>query len=478
VRAFFVLLLVALLVGCGSHGTTKPSASAGASPTALHSLPGLEPPHLVVTHPAVDVSPGYVFIAQKGGKAKKGGPVIADNRGRIIWYHQLAAPLQATDFRVQTYRGKPVLTWWEGRISKAGIGRGKYVVYDTSYRQIASVEAGNDLDGDLHEFQLTPRGTAYLTAYEEVPADLASVGGPKHGYAYDSIVQEVDIKTGRVVFEWHSIGHVPFSESTQAHREPAKDATKKRPLDYFHVNSIADAPDDDILISGRNTSTIYELDRDGQIVWRLGGKQSDFGPPAAVKFSFQHNARLHPGNVLTLFDNGATPKVEPFTRPLVLKLDVARKRVTIVKSFVHPQHLLSPFEGNLQLLPDGGAFIGWGGVRRVSEFAPDGTLRFELKLPFGDTYRGFRFVWHGRPPGRPAVARVGDRVYASWNGQGAIARWTVLAGPDAAHLARVTSYAWDGLETAIQLQSHPKAVAVEAVDAAGHAIGRSLTLGG
>ncbi len=475
-RLFPVLLLVG---ACGASSSANVShANVDASPQALLTLPGLEPPKLTVTHPAHNVAPGRVFIAQKGGKGQSNGPVIADNRGRIVWYHQLTKPVEATDFRTQTYRGKPVLTWWQGRINKAGIGRGSYMIYDTSYRPITVVHAGDGLAGDLHEFQLTPRGTAYLTAYDEVPADISHVGGPKHGFAYDSVVQEVDVATGRVVFEWHSIGHVPFGESTQAHREPARNATKKRPFDYFHVNSIADAPNGDILISGRNTSTIYELARDGQIVWRLGGKRSDFGPPAAVKFSFQHNARLHAGNVLTLFDNGAIPKVEPFTRPLVLRLDVAHKRATVVKAFVHPEHLLSPYEGNLQLLSDGGAFVGWGGVRRVSEFAADGTLRFELKLPFGDTYRGYRLPWNGRPGGRPAVALAGDRVYASWNGRGDIATWRVLAGPDGDHLRQVATRPWDGLETGIPLTSRPKAVAVEAVTADGHAVGRSVTLSG
>jgi hypothetical protein len=474
VRPALLLLAVVALAGCGSHGTS--TSMAGAAPSGLRTLPGVEPPKLVVTHPAANVAPGYVFLAEKGGKGKRGGPVIADSLGRIIWYHQLPAPLEATDFRTQTYRGKPVLTWWEGRISKAGVGSGRYVIYDSSYRQIASLHAGNGLDGDLHEFQLTPRGTAYITAYREVPADLSAVGGPKRSYAYDSVVQEVDIATGRIVFEWHSIDHVPFADSVQAHREPARHASKKRPFDYFHVNSVSDAPNGDILVSARNASTIYELARDGHIAWRLGGNRSDFGPPAAVTFAFQHNARLHEGNLLTLFDNGATPKVEPYTRPLVLRLDVAHKRAAVVKAFVHPQRLLSPFEGNIQLLADGGAFVGWGGVRRVSEFAADGSLRFELKLPFGDTYRGYRLPWAGTPGGRPAAVRAGGRVYASWNGRPDIARWRVLAGSDADHLKRVAVKPWEGLETSIPLPSAAKTVVVEALDAADHAIGRSATL--
>jgi hypothetical protein len=465
--------MVVALAACGAD-EKKSVAPSGAG--AVHSLPGISPPRLTVTRPATGVAPGLVFVAEKGGKNRPSGPVIADNRGRIIWYHQVPEGLEATDFRAQSYRGKPVLTWWEGTISKAGVGRGEYLVYDDTYHQIARVKAGHDLDGDLHEFQLTPRGTAFITVYHEVPLDLRSVGGPEKGFAYDSVVQEVDIDSGDVKFEWHSLDHVPLTESLQANREPARHATEKRPLDYFHVNSVADAPGGGILISGRNTSALYLLARDGKIVWRLGGKRSDFGPPAAVKFRFQHNARLREDGTLSLFDNGAIPKVEPFSRPLVLKVDQARKRASIVKAFVHPKRISSPFEGNLELLPDGGALVGWGGVRKVTEFTPSGNVRFELKLPYGDTYRAYRLPWRGRPGGRPAVALVGDRVYASWNGKTDVAFWEVLAGPDGDHLSRIAGHDWAGLETAIQLETPPAAVAVRALDAARRTLGVSETL--
>ena len=477
-RAAVVLVpCLVLLVGCGVE--KKASASSLATPATtvtLRTLPDLHPPVLRIDHAAERTSPGYVFVAEKGGKDRPSGTVIADNRGRIVWYHEVPSGLEATDFRAQTYRGKPVLTWWQGIISKAGIGRGSYVVYDASYRPLATVKAAHGLDGDLHEFQLTPRGTAYISVYHEVHADLRSVGGPKDGYAYDSIVQELDVKTAQVVFEWHSIGHVALAESIQANREPAHHATKKRPLDYFHVNSIADGPGGTILISGRNTSALYLLRRDGSIVWRLGGKRSDFGPAAAVKFRYQHNARFHGPTTISLFDNGAIPKEEPYTRPLVLKLDPAKKTARVVKTFVHPKKLSSPFEGSLELLPDGGAFVGWGGIRTVTEFTPGGKVRFQMTLPYGDTYRGYRLPWTGDPGGEPLVAVNGDRVYASWDGNRRVARWQVLAGPDADHLAVIASRPWNGLETVIGLETPPKAAAVRALDAAGHALGRSETL--
>ena len=474
-RAGLILLpCLLLLVGCGVE--KKAAASTPATTATLHTLPDLHPPLLRIDDPAKGTAPGYVMFAQKGGKNRPSGTVIADNEGRIVWYHEVPKGLEATDFRAQTYRGRPVLTWWQGTISKAGIGRGSYEMYDASYHQIATVKAAHGFDGDLHEFQLTPRGTAYITVYHEVPVDLRSAGGPKDGYAEDSVVQEIDIRTRKVVFEWHSLDHVPLTESIQAHREPALHATKKRPLDYFHVNSIADGAGGTILISARNTSALYLIRRDGSIVWRLGGKRSDFGPAAAVRFRYQHNARFHGPTTISLFDNGAIPKEEPYTRPIVLKIDPATKTAKILKTYVRPKKLSSPFEGNLELLPGGGAFVGWGGIRKLTEFSPAGRVLFEMTLPYGDTYRGYRLPWTGSPGGKPLVAVAGDRVYASWNGKQRIARWQVLAGPDSDHLAVVASRPWAGLETMIGLETPPKAVAVRALDAAGRTLGRSAAL--
>src|SRR4029450_3393144 len=96
------------------------------------------------------------------------GLEIADSRGRPIWWHRIGSGEQATDFRVQTYAGKPVLTWWQGT-GFGGVSQGTDDIADTSSRVIATVRAGNGLDADGHEFLLTPTGTALVLAYHEVP---------------------------------------------------------------------------------------------------------------------------------------------------------------------------------------------------------------------------------------------------------------------------------------------------------------------
>jgi Arylsulfotransferase (ASST) len=464
--ALLAAMMLVLSSGCGGGGRR---AAGG-----LHTLPGVVPPRVRVDISALTPVGGYVFVAPKGGgKARPGGPLIVDDKGRAVWFHQLPPKLTATDFRVQTYRGKPVLTWWQGLDDKSGIGYGEDVIYDSSYHRIATVKAGNGLLADLHEFQLTPRGTAFITAYRTVPHDLSSVGGPKKSYVFDCIVEEIDVASGKVVFSWDSLDHVPLSESLEANQEPARDASKHRPLDYFHVNSVSDGPNGTILVSARNTSTIYLLARDGHIIWRLGGSHSDFGPKSAVRFFYQHDARYNADGTVSLFDNGGIPRAEKTTRPLVLRLDEQTKRAKVVRTLVPASPIASPYEGNLQLLPGGGAFVGWGGVPLVTDFDRHGRVVFQLRLPFGDSYRAYLEPWSGDPGGRPLVALAGNTVYASWNGKVGIARWEILGGKDANHLTRLETVAWSGLETAIPLPSRSKVIEVRALAAGGRVLGAS-----
>jgi hypothetical protein len=170
------------------------------------------------------------------------------------------------DFKLQSYRGRPVLTWWEG--VHTGYGQGEYVIIDATYREVSRVLAGNGYDGDHHEFIVSPQDTALFDIYHEVPMDLSDVGGEADSTVLDGIVQEVDIETGEVLFEWHSLDHVGLDETY------AKPTKSSRPsLDYFHLNSIDVDHDGNLLVDSKGTFTVYKIDRkSGEVMWRLGGK--------------------------------------------------------------------------------------------------------------------------------------------------------------------------------------------------------------
>jgi hypothetical protein len=423
-----------------------------------------QPPRLVVHHRSARDASGYIFIAPKGGQTAQ-GPEIVTERGRPVWFRPGS---EASDFRVQSYLGKPVLTWYQGGID--------YIV-DSSYRIVATVQAGNGLDLDGHEFALTPQGTALVTIFHGVPLDLSSIGGPKDGIVVDGIVQEIEVATGRVLFEWHSLDHVPLAESYAPVR-------KDDAYDYFHINAVNVDTDGNLLISGRHTWTIYKVDRHtGRILWRLGGKRSDFTLGPGVRFAWQHNPHPVGANIIRLFDNGnngePAGRVMAQSRVIWIHLDTATLTATLVKAIAHPAGLTVPSQGNAQALDNGNTFVGWGELGRVSEFDPEGKLLFDAALGSGhETYRAYRFEWSGRPDTPPTARarRTAHRtttVHAIWNGATGVRRWRILAGRSATKLVPVRTVAWNGLDTLVKISGAPKKVAVVALDARGIVVAKS-----
>src|SRR5919198_2103792 len=268
--AGLIALLVLALAAAGCGGQTAKKAAPAVPPFQhFRSRPDLKPPRVTVNTPAHGTEKAYVFLAPKE-KVAQAGPMILDDRGQVVWFYPLETKAVA-DFRAQLYHGRPVLTWWRGRAPK-GVGSGYYVMFDSAYHHVADIRAGNGLSGDVHEFLITPRNTALLTVYHRIPQDLSSVGGPKQGRIFDGIVQEVDIASGRVLWQWSSIAHVPVEES-YAPIPPASKGAKAAPVDYFHINSVDEDDDGNFLISARNTHAIYKVNRGtGAVMWRLGGK--------------------------------------------------------------------------------------------------------------------------------------------------------------------------------------------------------------
>ena len=427
------------------------------------SRPGFSPPIVQIRTALPSAAPGYVFLAPSTGPSQL-GPLIVEPTGEPVWFRPLplAGGLAANNFRVQEYRGEPVLTWWEG-IYANGYGQGTYRLLDSSYAEIATFSAGNGLAGDLHEFLITPNDTALISAYNSVPTDLSPYGGPVQGRLLEGVVQEIDIESGAVLFEWHSGDHVAISESYLPQTAGL--------WDYFHLNSVDVADDGNLIVSARHTSAVYKLDRSsGDVLWRLGGMRSDFTMGEGTHFAFQHDARDHGNGVLSIFDDGAyslESAIEPASRAIVLHLDTVAMAAELARADVSPGGVVSFAEGNAQVLGDGGMFVGWGTTPEVSEFAADGTLRFDAVISGGGTsYRAFRAPWRAAPTGPPNVAvRLNHdgstQLYVSWNGATETSYWQIHGGRTKSTLQPVRTVARTGFETSIRLErSYPFLAAV------------------
>jgi hypothetical protein len=456
----------------GIPGFPNPAAPA-ANVQSFVSQPSLHPPVLSVTVPDQDPTAGDVMMTAGPGPGQY-GPAIYTPQGRLVWFDHLPSGLSAENLREQSYEGHQDLTWWKGNVLALGFGQGEDVVMDSNYQTVASVRAGNGLDADLHDFQIAAGEVAYLTSYNVIRCDLTPLGGQRNGAVVDTAVQEIDIKTGLVRWEWHSLDHVSVRES----HAPVPDTAT--PWDYFHLNSIDPEPDGNILISGRSTWAAYQLQRgSGLIQWRLGGKHSSFAMGAGTSTAWQHDARVLPDGEITMFDDGSNPRIHYQSRAVRIAIDTRRHRARLVRALTHPSPLLADSQGNVQTLSDQSSVIGWGAVPYVSEIDPGGRLLFDAHLPAGSSfYRAFRFPWAGHPltlPTATATVLGGDStaVYASWNGATAVASWRVLAGASTASLTAVASMPASGFESSITFP-HPYAyVAVQALSASGHLLSTS-----
>lgn len=463
-----------------------PDASSGVR--HFVSRPDLTPPDMTVTHhgragTSTAGDPPYFVLTPSPGPGAHGpgtpGLMIMDRAGGLVWYSPNSQGTERLDLKVQSYQGKPVLTWWEGQVL-AGYGKGHVVIADSSYHPIATVHAGHGLAADLHEILISPQDTALITVYKPVAANLSRLGGPAKGVVLSGVVQEIDIPSGRVLFEWSSIDHVPVTDTVASFTG----GTAKVPFDYFHINSISIAPDGTLLISARNTSTVYKISRpSGKVIWRLGGRRSSFRMGPGTTFWFQHHALPQGANTLSIFDDGGSPPKEPQSRGILVNLNTSTMRATLLRSYTHPAtRLLAAFEGSMQVLPGGRVLIGWGNLPYFSEFTANGTLILDGQFPAGDqSYRVLSAAWTGQPAGQPAVAARASRggssvVYASWNGATQVSGWTVLAGSSPNKLAQAASKGRHGFETAITVNNQGPYFAVTANAASGQTLGQSPTV--
>lgn len=469
------------------------------------SEPNLHPMKVTVNTYKPGTSHGFIFVAPYTASLDatygQTGALILDNEGNPIWFRPLSSPnLMNTDFRVQKLYGKSVLTFWQGTLAtpttytNAPSGSSEpgscYYILDKTYRVIKTVKAKKGFTSDVHEFLLTPNNTALLFSTKVVPMDLTSYGGPKNGFVQDFAIQEIDLKTNELLFFWDALEHIPLTDSY----EPASSATETNNIwDAYHLNSISLTDSDhEILVSGRNTWTIYKINKStGNIIWRLGGKQSNFTIDPGASFSWQHDARFLPNNVISLFDDNCceSTTIPPETPPshgLFLQLNLDNMTAHLKRTYYHDPNLQVSTQGNVQSLDNGNKFIGWGQSQYYSEYKKAGNtiddpalnLLYDAKMPGNNfSYRAYRHHWVGKPHYPPSIAAKSTNsqftVYASWNGSTKTVAWQVFAGNRPDHLSKIKTVDKSGFETVIPVANHGPYFKVKALNAKGRVIGVS-----
>lgn len=454
-----------------------PAQGLANSPAAMSFHSQVFHPAAVTLGPDPDHVSGDILLTPRNGFQRRvnfqRGPMILNRQGQLVWFRPLGGSLLANNLEVQHYQGKPVLTWWQG--TQSG-GNAEDVILNGSYQTVAVIRAvGAGYLADTHEFQITPQNTALIDVVVPVRENLSGLGGSRHGTVDDCYIQEIDIRTRRLVWSWHALAHIPLRAS---YTRPMGSL----PWDYVHLNSIQELPDGNLLISARNTWSVYEIDgRTGKLVWTLNGKRSNFAVGQQAKFEWQHDARLN-GNTLSVFDDASDGPFaeESQSSAKVLTLNFHTMTAVLAHRYVHSPPVVSVSQGNTQTLPNHNVFVGWGSAPEFSEYTAGGRQILSGSFALGvESYRAYRFPWNGQPTTAPDMANAPGpsgavTLYASWNGATRVAAWRILGGPSRASLSVLDAgRPVGGFETAIKLHSEPRYFEVQGLDAHGNILGTS-----
>ncbi|KAK3055205.1 hypothetical protein LTR09_003758 [Extremus antarcticus] len=445
------------------------------------------------------IAPGYWFLApyQDPRQKERGGgwvgPHIYDGNGELIWSGvPMLNGFDAFDFKVSNYKGQDMLSM----IYRHENG----ILINSQYELEEELDVQDEHGGrlNMHDFSLAENGTTALMlktftrSAEQAELDAADMEYECRVHYYG--FEEHDIATGEVLFDWRSQGIVGLEETVFAHR-PKLACHRDGGLDYIHANALDKFPDGDYLLSARHCNALFKISaKDGSIVWRFGGKKSDFKWNG--HFSGQHHARVRGQNsthtMISFLDNAYVPSAEhvysnDMSRGFLIALRTDQEHMTAetIAQYDHPDGGYAPGRGSYQTLPNGNTYVGWTSYSLFSEYDADGNLILEANLrPELKSYRSYKFPWVGHPaelPSARSVAVSTDRnstvttsVHVSWNGATEVATWKVYhTKADGSSEKLLASSPRQGFETALTFPGYAKHVVVEAYDSQGKALGKS-----
>lgn len=448
---------------------------------AYHST-DIKPPKIAIEQAAgADAAPGDIFATPYAGPAEHGA-MIFESSGQLIWFHRPPNPNWGTaNLQLQSFEGHEDLVWWQGLINTFGFGQGEDVIANDAYETVARIKGGNGLQADLHDIQLTPSGAAYITAYSPVWVSVPTPGGGgalRSQVVLDSAVQEIDVKTGLVMWEWQSLGHVSLAESRL--KLPKSGGT---PYDYFHLDSLQPLSGGNLLLCARNAWGVYSISpHTGRIAWQLGSRRSSLKLASGARFGWPEEAQMLPSGQLAIYDGGASSTKDP--RGEVVSLEWSKKTASLAPEGQLRRSVGTPRsagQGSIQALAGGNWLVGWGGLPNFTEFDSEGNVIYDAQFPASEVgYRVYREPWQGQPAAAPnLLANSGattTTAYVSWNGATDVASWRLLAGSSPYTLEPVATAPATGFETAIPTQPAVTDVQAQALNATGEVIGESKVI--
>ncbi|KAK7888343.1 hypothetical protein LTR67_008689 [Exophiala xenobiotica] len=443
--------------------------SHGSDLLSFITRPEIRAPRWNVTkhHPDL-ITPGYWFVGPYTNWATvperseylpfQVGPHIYDGNGDLVWSGAgLAHNRNAFDFRTFEANGSShlsyVLHYSERPDDEEQHGLGVYL--DSSFRRKGRVTHDIGIEFNFHEFDLRNDGKTALYIFTDRPVKKDPISG-KSGWVSHDCLSELDMVTNTNKFYWCPLDHGVTLNETYHQIPDMSSITEGGPWDFFHANSIDKFGDGDYLYSGRHANTVYRVNHsDSSIVWRLGGKISDFSMD--FNFSSQHHATIHSESgstvILTLLDNAADdqerqPNTAKTSSAKMVELDTETMTAKLLNEWYRPDGKISDKRGNVNMMPNGNVFVAWSDSGYMTEHTSTPDKKLVLEASFASsrfsTYRAYKSNFTGTPIEPPAMKAFGiqsdsDSSYAmtsfyiSWNGATEVRSWKFYGAQNRTH---------------------------------------------
>ncbi|NDC41077.1 MAG: hypothetical protein EBZ77_05930 [Chitinophagia bacterium] len=355
---------------------TTPVAAAAPAPTYTYK---------VVTADSTD--PSYLISAPFGINVWRHGQLLIMNMKGEIVYQQLV-PGMTYGFRPWTIDGKTYYSYIINdtdtyHIPRIALTAGYAVLLDSNLNEIKRLHLaeGHGLQVpakqglDLHDIILLSENHYYVSAVYVRPGNNIPDSVPHHPNIKVASLLIQEINNGQLVWQWDASKYPEFYATSLRHNH-FNDTTMVQ--DFMHFNTlIMDPYDSNLVCSFRDMNQVIKIDRhSGKILWRLGGRHSDYALQPGQVFLGQHNVTITGPHQYMMLDNGDTV-TRKRSRIAEFTLDEARHTVTAYKATDLP----SPFVQQMGSIAktSKGFLIGGGIAGYVVEADPvTGKKSFEL----------------------------------------------------------------------------------------------------
>lgn len=250
----------------------------------------------------------------------------------------------------------------------SGWGTAQLVYTDKNLNRLDTLKWKNQFKFGFHDAIVLRNGNRLIIGFDADQIDVSGLvdGGRPDYDIQGSFIQEINPE-GKVVFQWRSFDNIALTDSYN-------DLLTNN-NSYSHINSIDEDFDGNFICSFRNLSQIIKINRiTGDIMWRMGGKKSDFTyvgfnePVGGPQISYQHDVRMMGNGIASVWDNGNqyNPRI---TKAKVIKIDELAKTVTLLREYAHPNKLYTSNQGNVQIFANNNALMSWGSANNTQTIA-------------------------------------------------------------------------------------------------------------